>query len=1218
MFKFIWILVLILAFMVYGPYMDGHAYYMAKLGQKSSWIIVLGWLFAAFIPVLYMILKNKFLTENKSMKSFLENMNMSSSKDSKVNLTILALLFVVGFTIFFWIIGSQKWGYVWWGIMWLFNFYTLFLFFTILIVGFYAIWLALTKKLFANTSLDKNNFLNFLIRLWAWTAIFSFVALLLVIFGIINLFTAILLFWILITIIWFMGKDLLETKDWIEVSLTEKIVDGELNYLYFFLISLSVLYIYFGFYYSFIPYPTAWDANHAYMYIPRMRAENGGYLWAEKSAWKPGNIWQWLLAWVYTLNGWTSFSQDTWMVETNFLSAIFTLLAWLWLTQEMIKISFAYKNKKFFDFQKKAKPVDTAKFEADKYTDVKWNYEELDKALDERKELTQETKNATIVKSVLFLLWFLLILTWLTSGMGAFLVFVDNKMDLTMLFFSILAILSAIKMLRTMQKSWDLENPKFDLIKEKINYFKKDYMIYAIFTGVFFGIANIIKPTANLDVLGVGIIVAMLWFGWLALLAIVLVAVWVLSIWKIHYFHRILDPKFWLVALVVWFIIWFFDAFKIWVIDKRKVVATTAFLLSFVLTLLSVKWTMEIFKLANGATLNPTNIVKSILLWKNTIVSETDNKKHNLQCAWSCNLSMYNDLYEDLKTPPGEAYSEDNGRYVWYGWKEFVNPWWWFFIPPKDNLWKYNDLLTAMTKISEKDFEWFDAYTWNFQSILDTKVTIEEYRSLSGLNYQEYFVYNQSKIKEEIKGSKIFSMLEENKDGWADIKVNIPYKYLIPFNVTFNWSLQNSSSYYTDIWVNWLILFVLVLIWLVYSLFKQDKLLLSFSLSTVIYWVIWHFIASGIIWYGIWGIIFMILSLLLFLQRIYKGTVIDNVFMWILFLVFALALPLNFFRISSYGWVWPFTYYRWWGGENHYNPAEKIIPYTSEHIFDMSFWHYTKLIEEVNARQEWEKLLIAWTYAKYFFKNQKLIKDDQFLMSLWKWFSDEDICKSYLRLKDQWIKHIVVDPNLWTVTKSKVWANAQLRNRFYAKQNPLNKDIEESWVMVMLVDLAQEGYVELAYTNNIGIKYALILTDEEITEVTWFTTPEEIKEFRYKLTVMRYGYISDFEETYLHLINLMYWRIVTWQILEDVADMYKYNIDKEDLQGYLWMLINKRETLQENWTDLPGPVMHVLSQYNIWLNYIQDWDKEAITETLVKTVKTNISSSSQILWVRVK
>gem|GEM_PF-2987121 len=55
-----------------------------------------------------MILKNKFLTENKSMKSFLENMNMSSSKDSKVNLTILALLFVVGFTIFFWIIGSQK------------------------------------------------------------------------------------------------------------------------------------------------------------------------------------------------------------------------------------------------------------------------------------------------------------------------------------------------------------------------------------------------------------------------------------------------------------------------------------------------------------------------------------------------------------------------------------------------------------------------------------------------------------------------------------------------------------------------------------------------------------------------------------------------------------------------------------------------------------------------------------------------------------------------------------------------------------------------------------------------------------------------------------------------------------------------------------------------------------------------------------------------------
>ena len=1221
MFKFIWIVVLILAFMMYGPYMDEHTYYMAKLADKSSWIIVLWWLMSAFIPVAYIIFKNKFFTKEQNISK--NEGGVSNDKNERINLSMLSISFVVGFTIFFWIIGAQKWGYEWLWLMWLFNFYTLFVFFAILIIGFYSIGLFITKKLFKDTVLDKNNYLNFLIKLWIWISIFSFLAFLLVIFGIINIFTSIFLFLSLIAIILHTKNDLLKTKEWIETSLSEKIVDGELNYLYFFLLISSVLYVYFGFYYSFIPYPTAWDANHAYMYIPRMWAENGGYLWAERSAWTSGNIWQWLLAWVYTLNGWTSFSRDTWMVETNFLSAIFNLLVWLWLIQELIKFSFAYKNGKSLKNQNKLQSIDTMKFDTDKYTDIKWNYEQLDKALDEKKESEIENKKEFIIKSVLFLLWFILLLTWLTSGMGAFLVFVDNKMDLAMLCFSMLAILSTIKMLGTVSGNEGddkIENKEknIDLIQNKVNYFKKDYIIYAIFAWFFFAIANIIKPTANLDVMGMGLIIAILWFGGLALLSIILVAVWVLSIWKIHKFHEILDPKFWLISFVLWIIIGLFDTAKIWANNQKKVLATIVFLTSFVLALLPVKWTMEILKLSNGASFNPINSVKSIILWKNNSNPEGENLKHNLQCAGSCELSMYNNLYDDLKNPPGESYQEDNGRYVWYGGHKFVNPWWWFLVPYSEKLWKYDDLLVAMTKIQDKDLEWFDSYTGNFQSILNTKINIEEYRALSGADFQEFFAYDQNSIREEIYWNKIFSIYEKNKDGWIDKTINIPYKYLIPFNVTFNWSLQNSSSYYTDIWVNWLILFILVLIWLVYSLIKKDKLLLSFTLSTIIYWTIWYFIASGIIWYGIGGIIFTILSVLLLIQRTYKADVSDNIFMWILFLVFAMALPLNLFRISSYGGTWPFTYYRWWAWKNFYKPNEKVIPYTSKHIFDMSFGHYSQLIEAVNSRQKWETLLMAGTYAKYFFSNQKLIKTDQFLMTLWKRFSDGDTCKSYLRLKDKWIKHIVIDPNLWTVTKSKVWANAQLRNRFYAKQNPVNKDMEDPGVLVKLVDLAQDGYIELKYTNNIAIRYAFVLTDEEITAVTWLTSPEEIMNFRYKLTVMRYGYMEDYEGIYLDLINLMYGRIVTWQIIKDLNYMYKYNISSEDLDGYLWMLINKRSLLQEKWTELPGPVMHILSQYNIWLNYIKEWNKEAMTETLIKAVKTNISSSSQILWVEVK
>lgn len=41
--------------------------------------------------------------------------------------------------------------------------------------------------------------------------------------------------------------------------------------------------------------------------------------------------------------------------------------------------------------------------------------------------------------------------------------------------------------------------------------------------------------------------------------------------------------------------------------------------------------------------------------------------------------------------------------------------------------------------------------------------------------------------------------------------INIPYRYLVPFNVTFNRSLQNLSSYYTDIGFVWLLIFMLLI-----------------------------------------------------------------------------------------------------------------------------------------------------------------------------------------------------------------------------------------------------------------------------------------------------------------------------------------------------------------------------------------------------------------------
>jgi hypothetical protein len=44
------------------------------------------------------------------------------------------------------------------------------------------------------------------------------------------------------------------------------------------LIIFSIIYYFYGFQLSFIPYSTAWDANHEYLYVPKVIAENFGII----------------------------------------------------------------------------------------------------------------------------------------------------------------------------------------------------------------------------------------------------------------------------------------------------------------------------------------------------------------------------------------------------------------------------------------------------------------------------------------------------------------------------------------------------------------------------------------------------------------------------------------------------------------------------------------------------------------------------------------------------------------------------------------------------------------------------------------------------------------------------------------------------------------------------------------------------------------------------
>jgi len=65
-------------------------------------------------------------------------------------------------------------------------------------------------------------------------------------------------------------------------------------------------------------------------------------------------------------------------------------------------------------------------------------------------------------------------------------------------------------------------------------------------------------------------------------------------------------------------------------------------------------------------------------------------------------------------------------------------------------------------------------------------------------------------------------------------KINIPYRYIIPFNISFNRSLQNLSSYYTDIGFIWMFMFIFTIFALIYSIINKDKKLFALAMSSTI------------------------------------------------------------------------------------------------------------------------------------------------------------------------------------------------------------------------------------------------------------------------------------------------------------------------------------------------------------------------------------------------
>lgn len=254
---------------------------------------------------------------------------------------------------------------------------------------------------------------------------------------------------------WMMRKSITEAGESVagivnEISRT-KAVSSPTVMMFVILALFSFMYLFYGFVLSDIPYPTAWDANHAYMYFPKIWALNAGFYWEESIMTTPT---MWLGYIAYWFKFMFIFGQNTWIsadnlaVIMNFLSGVFTLTFGLILVKEVLIFIHGKEERK--------------------------------------------------THSLFFAIgWFLLIL-WLTSGMGAFLVFVDNKTDLGVMALTILALYSGFFFLNQLRDHTEG---------------KKHSLHYVILSGVFFAGAILAKPTATFDVINFTVMIAALWFG---------------------------------------------------------------------------------------------------------------------------------------------------------------------------------------------------------------------------------------------------------------------------------------------------------------------------------------------------------------------------------------------------------------------------------------------------------------------------------------------------------------------------------------------------------------------------------------------------------------------------------------------------------------------------------------------------------------------------------
>ena len=442
-------------------------------------------------------------------------------------------------------------------------------------------------------------------------------------------------------------------------------------------IILSLAYLYMWIQNAFVPYSTAWDANHEYMYIPKILAENAGiYRWNTVANGMPW-FWHQFLTFIFSLTGctnwWFGLSSDNIAISMNNISAALVLIFWIAIIFQIF----------------------------DLVNDKKGKNDDESSELEEWKNTISEVEMSNWNWITM---WWYILLLWLTGWMWAFLVIVDNKTDLWVMALSLLALLAGLIFLQN-RKSSD----------------KKEIFKYVLIAWLFFGFAALAKITAFVDLVLFGLLLV-----WLRFSCFTSLWLWIMVMWFARKFNILTSSVMLTDENATWFIIIWWIITIVWLIihllkksnrgkflkDFRDLIILWIW---FLLPLIVLKLPRVTISQLNTDSYSISGSLKAVLLGMDTDAKDEDNSKFlaqnieieelvdsdevsdsdvnnsieqqnkidisNLnsrndktfrQCSNAGDIYSDEELNEDLQELNGGGWGEDLWRYIWYGWESLI------------------------------------------------------------------------------------------------------------------------------------------------------------------------------------------------------------------------------------------------------------------------------------------------------------------------------------------------------------------------------------------------------------------------------------------------------------------------------------------------------------------------------------------------------------------